>query len=288
MNVNLKQQLILLTTVSTSQRLASLDRLIDSIASSERPIDLVICHRILLQNGLNYRPCVEQDHYQILLDHAAGALSLSVARNQLLRSAGLEQNQGAILAFPDDDAWYPDGLILYLISKFVRSPQLDMWICQYGSQPLKPVPGLSASANFTEMLRHASSNTIFLRAPLATRIGAFSETLGVGTAVPGGEDTEYALRAFAQARSVELMPLPCVGHRDADPTIRGRYYIGGLAALASNLRNIAPCRRALLRKLLVGIFYMICGRLTPRALLKAWLHAARIFKNGREAAPNFK
>lgn len=41
------------------------------------------------------------------------------------RNIGLAQITGDVVAFPDDDCWYPDGLLSYVASRFERDAQLD-------------------------------------------------------------------------------------------------------------------------------------------------------------------
>jgi hypothetical protein len=268
-------KLLLLTTVSSIDRMPLLDRLINSIAS-EAANSTEIDHRILLQDGIRHGVSATPGSYRITFSRTPERLSLSAARNVLLTSLAGEPLQGTVLAFPDDDAWYPPGLIEHVLGRFAHDTDLDLWICRYGSVPVAPQVRLAASPSFSQMLRHASSNTIFLRADVMERITGFSEELGLGTCIPGGEDTEFAIRAFARARASELMPLSCVGHRDPDPTIRARYYIGGLAALAHNLHDVRACRPALRRKLLVGVYHFLTARLKLADLLRAWRHAAAV------------
>jgi hypothetical protein len=207
----------------------------------------------------------------------AHRLPLSAARNAVLRRA-FAQNAvplDGMVAFPDDDCWYPDGFLPALAALFRRRPDLDFWFCRYGSAP-SPCPDLAsapaARARIRDVVRTASSNTIFFRGRIAVAAGLFDEALGLGAANPSGEDTEYALRALRHARLVLFRNEKLVGHRDMNLALVGRYYRGALIALAQHLSRRTAIEFA--RKILVGVYLMLRRRLGPAEYLKSLRLAA--------------
>ncbi len=137
------------------------------------------------------------DHAQRMrIVHLRSAPGLSRARN-----LGLRHACGDVIAFPDDDCWYPLGLLSHVKQRFDSEPALDgltgrfvdgagrsegRWLPR--SQPLNPYT----------VWRGAISFSIFLRRPLVERIGGFDEALGVGAGTPwgAGEETDYLLRGL--------------------------------------------------------------------------------------------
>jgi Glycosyl transferase family 2 len=200
-----------------------------------------------------------------------GRVPLSTARNILLRQLTADNSipTGALVAFPDDDCWYPPGFLAQLTGLFARDPELDFWFCRYGSQPsearfAQAEPGAARTA---EVVRNASSNTIFLRGRVVNAIGEFDERLGVGTPMGGAEDLDYALRAHRAARKTAYWDGALVGHRDKSPELLARYYASGLFVLARHARGGAS--NEFHRKIAVGIYYALRRRLTPTELGQA-------------------
>jgi hypothetical protein len=180
-------------------------------------------------------------------------IPVSRARNMLLRRAALNGGlpSGGLVAFPDDDCWYPTGLLEHVVGLFQENRRLDFWFCRYGGapKPMDRAPAQHSSA--ADVVRNASASTIFCRGALATRIGEFDETIGFGTPLAGGEDLDFALRAYLLARMTRYQNAPLVGHRDKNPVLRSRYYASGLTVLARHAGWIFW--REYVRKLVVGL-----------------------------------
>jgi hypothetical protein len=201
----------------------------------------------------------------------AGRVPLSIARNMLLRGLFTDRSIGpdALVAFPDDDCWYPSGFLSQVAALFARDSALDFWFCRYASQPVRDsiVRAEPAGARVGQIARNASSNTIFLRGRVVNTIGEFDETLGVGTPLGGAEDLDYALRAYRVARKTAYHDAALVGHRDKSPSVRARYYASGLVVLARHAGNGAggEC----LRKIAVGVYLTLRRELRLRDFVKA-------------------
>ena len=174
-----------------------------------------------------------------------------------------------MVAFPDDDCWYPAGFLRQVVELFGRQTELDFWICRYGSQPV--VESFAhvrpALARTREVVRNASSNTMFLRGRVVGSIGGFDERLGVGTPMGGSEDLDYALRASQASRQTAYLDSVLVGHRDKSPEIRARYYRSSLTVLARHARHGA--RSEFLRKIAVGAYLVLRNELAAKDYLGA-------------------
>ncbi len=121
------------------------------------------------------------------------------------RNIGLLEVRGDVVAFPDDDCWYPPGLLRSVREKLEANPS---WGGVTGSardalgRPAVGVwrdpPGRITRFNVWE---RGVAVTIFLRREVLDAVGAFDEDLGVGSATPwqSGEETDLLLRALAVA-----------------------------------------------------------------------------------------
>ncbi len=191
----------------------------------------------------------------------SGRVPLSTARNTLLRQLTADGTLGpdALVAFPDDDCWYPPGFLSHVTALFERDDRLDFWFCRYASRPVQASPAgvPPARASMGQIVRNASSNTMFLRGRVVTAIGEFDEALGVGTPMGGSEDIDYALRARRVARKTLYCDAVLVGHRDKSPGVRANYYPSSLLVLARHARHGAMTE--FLRKIAVG-FYLVSKR----------------------------
>jgi hypothetical protein len=205
------------------------------------------------------------------------ALSLSAARNLLFAYASSNGviNSTTVVGFPDDDCWYPRGTLELVARSFTQSPQLGLWFCRYSSKPVSVAEAQSEprQASARDVIRQASSNTMFARGHVLRKHGGFDETLGVGTVNGGGEDTEFALRAYLSSQQSYYFPAPLVGHRDKVPQLRPKYYRGGLVALARHARRQPRIGLELARKLAVG-FLLVMTRQLPIAAFRAAIGAA--------------
>ncbi len=180
--------------------------------------------------------------------------SLSAARNMLLTGENARRRLAlnGIVAFPDDDCWYPEDTLDTIHDAFSTDPSLDFWFCRYGMEPRSAASFPATQPRLQTVISFASSNTIVLRSALAARIGGFDEQLGVGATLSGGEDTDYAMRAFQGARKSAYIDARCIGHRDPNKALKAKYYPGSLRAIAKNVRTRPSEIQALGRKVLVG------------------------------------
>lgn len=260
-------RLLLLTTVSSDPtRLALCERLIASINAQSSP-DLEVKHLLLIQDlpDDNVEGRIAREHDWVCVHRSSRCLSLSKARNILLelaRNAG-DLEVADVVAFPDDDAWYPSPFLAGLSRLFSGSTQPDIFVCRYSVTP-EPTDGDMGAADEPSLLQFvqsASSNTMFISANIVRQLGPFDETLGVGTDLPGAEDLDYALRARLKARTVSASTMALVGHRDKSVSLKAKYYSADLLVLMRYAKDwshiVLFCR-----KLMVGLYLIGARRLS--------------------------
>jgi glycosyltransferase involved in cell wall biosynthesis len=116
--------------------------------------------------------------------------SLSMARN-----AGLEAASGEIIAFPDDDCWYPPDLLNRVDSWFKANSQyavlavgaLDNEGLSSGNRWLQDACDISP----LNAMRTTFASSLFISTVQATRALRFDPKL------PAGEETDFILRLLA-------------------------------------------------------------------------------------------
>lgn len=207
-----------------------------------------------------------------------GRMSLSAARNAMLSLAADRRLIASddVVAFPDDDSWYPKGLLTKIQYLFACDPFFDFFFCRYGSKPVECHLSRAEDAPSAQtVISNASSNTIFVRGRVANLLGGYDEDLGVGAKHKSGEDLDYALRAFLGADQSAYIAAPLVGHRDKNPAIRAKYFRGSLLVISRYAAKSSAMALALLRKLATGALLMATFRLGPREYFSSiWLAAS--------------
>lgn len=264
--------LLFTTSNPKGARIDELVRLFDSIRKAVDSEGVRVRHYVLLQETTSLPAALAdyRDDYRTFMISPT-RLSLSRARNLMLHRARRDGAFSAshIVAFPDDDAWYPRHFLAAISDYFSLSSAPDIFACRYASRPAH-IPATAAKDDYEdltdhlhlstdrEFVRYVSSNTLFLRAGLAGRVGYFDERLGVGAIINGGEDLDYALRAYCLAgTNATVSTLPLVGHRDWSPEVRSQYYAGSLFAIARSGLHTLPLFFQLIRKVCVGVFFLL-------------------------------
>lgn len=277
---------ILLTTCHLqNDGVADLFGLIASEEATLRGNEIARLRHIVLLQGCTAKHCDEirkQLPNWVEPLSSEQTMSSPAARNVMIRYLLSREafNRAAIVGFPDDDAWYPEGG-LACVARHFRNPQLQLLLTRYGPSPSASQCADAFRPTLQQALSRGACAAIFLRAGLLAELGGFHELLGLGTRLRGGEDTEYVHRAFHRARGQTLcVPGILVGHEAADPVKKATYYEGGLAAIMAHSHASATARVALIRKLAVGVALVLTRRMSARhylqSLRKAWVNAPLI------------
>jgi glycosyltransferase involved in cell wall biosynthesis len=137
---------------------------------------------------------------------------LSRARNVALRHL-----EADVVAFPDDDCVYPDGLLEAVARELRGRPDLDGIGGQAADPEGRPSgrwPARRSTIELDTLWNRANSHTIFLRRELVQRVGGFDEGLGLGsgTSWHSGEEIELLVRALRQGARIEYDPALVVLH----------------------------------------------------------------------------
>ena len=274
------------TTDMRGGRVDVRERMLNSLVESQGTLgDNRLVLSMLLQNcaAENVSPSALRLPPFVRRLDTSGRVPLSTARNMLLRQLNTDGtvSPDALVAFPDDDCWYPSGLLSQVAELFARDETLDFWFCRYASNPISVAAAPPARASIGQIVRNASSNTMFLRGRVVTAIGEFDEALGIGTPMGGSEDIDYALRAQRVARKTLYCDAALVGHRDKSSKVRANYYPSSLVVLARHARHGAM--KEFLRKIAVGVYLVMRGELGFANFAAAVRRAIRVF--GRQKRP---
>lgn len=273
--------------------LADLFKLIASAEAALHEGEVAELRHLVLLQGSSSEQCAEmrkQLPKWVELISSKAAMSSPVARNamiqHLLDSEALDRT--AIVGFPDDDAWYPKGA-LACVARHFGDPQLQLLLTRYGPAPSADGCDKAFCPTLQQALSHGACAGIFVRAGLLTELTGFHELLGLGTELRGGEDTEFVHRAFRRAKHQTIcVPGFLVGHAAADKKKKATYYEGGLTAILAHSHASSAARLALLRKLAVGLWLVVAGRMSIigyfRSLRRAWIHAPTVRSGSRQGA----
>jgi glycosyltransferase involved in cell wall biosynthesis len=121
----------------------------------------------------------------------------------LARNLGLEAAKGEILAFPDDDCWYPSGILQNVSDWFDSNPGYDI-LCvtsrdSNGERSGNRWHHSSCDLSLVNVFRTSVCYCCFLRSTAQVRGLRFDQMLGpgAGTSYLAAEDTDFILSAMA-------------------------------------------------------------------------------------------
>jgi GT2 family glycosyltransferase len=197
--------------VATVDRVTELERLLTSLETQTHSD-----FRVLLvdQNEDDRLDPILREEHPFELERLRSGRGLSRARNVALGAV-----RGDLVAFPDDDCVLAPDLLERVARRFANDPALDGLTGRaidelgHSSRSWAHDPARLTREN---LWNRAISFTIFLRAPLAARVGSFDEELGLGAATPwaSGEEIEYLVRALDAGARIEYDPATVVTHAD--------------------------------------------------------------------------
>lgn len=271
-NVSRLDLVLLSTTDFLGGRHDELMRMLDSVRSfadahPKRRLSLYLllqrCSEKELETATGWLPSF------VVASRSDERVPLSRARNMLLDASASALGPDTIVAFPDDDCWYPVGTLDAIYTAMTSQADLDFWFCRYSSSPVTSNGFNAIKPTFQNVVSRASSNTIIVRGRTVGLSGPFDEDLGVGAKINGGEDTDYAIRCYHHARRSLFLDEAVVGHRDPDRKFRVRYYAGALRAIAKNVRPKPAEVAVLLRKVLVGVWFVASRQMSITSFLAA-------------------
>jgi glycosyltransferase involved in cell wall biosynthesis len=145
--------------------------------------------------------------------HLRSEAGLSRARN-----VGVALAIGEIVAFPDDDCWYPEGLLKRVVAEFEDQPSVDGLTGRSEDGQAQSSGGSfsrhKGRVDLKNVWKTGISYTIFLRSSVCAAVGPFDEELGVGapTRFGSGEESDYLIRAATLGFNIQYLPDLVVFH----------------------------------------------------------------------------
>lgn len=222
--------------LATVDRRRELERFLSSLKNQTyKNFELIICDQNK-QGFLDDLLIPYQEEFNII--HLYTKRGLSKSRNE-----GIKYASGEIVAFPDDDCWYPPSLLESVVNFFNTNLQYDGLTCVSKDEKGKISQGRFRKKAGIITRRNVFSSgisyTIFLKKDVIEEVGFFDENLGVGSGTPfnSGEETDYLLRALEKGFKIYYTPHLFVFHEDKvknydDVVIRRAYNYGmGMGAV---------------------------------------------------------
>jgi glycosyltransferase involved in cell wall biosynthesis len=204
------------------------------------------------------------------------------------RNAGLRHASGSIVGFPDDDCWYDTGAVEQCLEIFSApaAPDGITGICldEKGEQSAGTFDSDAGPLTRQNVWRRANSTTTFCRTAVATAIGGFDESLGLGSGTRwgSGEETDLLIRALDHGFRFEYHPEFVIRHPQVNAPsaknarLRALPYARGFArVLKKHKYPLSDCTASVVRPALGAVFYMATGRLS-RACLAFWTSVGRL------------
>jgi glycosyltransferase involved in cell wall biosynthesis len=133
------------------------------------------------------------------------------------RNAGLQHVTGDVVAFPDDDCWYPPDLLERLERVLGGHQDWDGVTGRGVDEQGVTLGYFREGDSFTNVFNawtRAITFAVFLRREVVMRVGLFDENLGpgAGTLYGSGEDTDYIIRAVKGGCRIYNCPDLIVNH----------------------------------------------------------------------------
>ncbi len=196
--------------VATRNRITELEKLLTSLdRQSYKSFEVIVVD----QNPDDRVLSVLSQHRQLAIRHLRSDRGLSRGRN-----VGLSRIQGDIVAFPDDDCWYPGDLLATVTDWFQAHPEfggLFTTLRDAENNPIGPKwPSGPRVCTAKDIWCCGISPDAFFRRQVTDAVGLFDERLGVGapTKYQSGEDLDYFLRPLGLGFKLWYEPSFTVHH----------------------------------------------------------------------------
>lgn len=201
--------------LATVERVDPVERFLLSVVAQEYPnLEVLVADQNLDER---LTPVIRRLNQSISIRHLRSPVGVSRARNAALRHI-----TGDVVAFPDDDSFYPPGLLYRVANALEEYPRLGgVAGCPVVEETGEPFRGFGARAvdlTHRNMWSLSSAIGLFFRSEVVELVGGFDETLGPGAGTPWGsnEDRDYPLRAIDLGVCIRYEPSIQVGHPRGD------------------------------------------------------------------------
>lgn len=155
------------------------------------------------------------------------------------RNAGLKAAQGELIAFTDDDVLVEENWLAEILKESRSHPDISLF---FGKVKASSKEGSNISIKEDDAREvyifprspwePGHGNNMILRKSLLESVGYFDTTMGAGSQIPSGEDTDYTYRVLRSRQRVLYSPCIAVYHaherlsREAILQIRRNYAKG--------------------------------------------------------------
>jgi glycosyltransferase involved in cell wall biosynthesis len=154
---------------------------------------------------------------------------------------GLELTEADVIGFPDDDCWYPPGLLGHVVGTLYTQPKWHGLSGRTVDEEGRPTQlrwdTMRGPVTKRTLFRRSIACTTFYRREVIETVGRFDETFGIriapsGEIIGAGEESDYLLRALAAGFSHLYDPATVVYHDSYSPhvldsvTLRKSYSFG--------------------------------------------------------------
>ncbi|MBW4025918.1 glycosyltransferase [Acidipila rosea] len=202
--------------VATKGRTDELERLLQSLAHQDGYKDFEL---IVVDQNPDDRlvPVLSRFSQDINCSHLRCGPGVSKARNM-----GLSACRGELIAFPDDDCWYPPETLKNIDSWFTGNPGYGILSVtvrdEDGVKSANKWKAESCDLAPINIFRTSATYTFFVRSSDWKRRVFFDETLGPasGTLFGSGEDTDFVLSLMSKGVRGRFTSVWHVGHPRRD------------------------------------------------------------------------
>ena len=228
--------------LGTYGRLAEVQRFLDSlVAQTFQSFELIVVDQ---NDGDELEELLAPYRDKLSIIHLRAERGLSRARNLSMGRA-----RGQIIAFPDDDCWYPADFLSSVSQRLSCESGWDGLSCLVTDENGQySAGGFTASQEMVITRRNvwwcAVSPSIFLRSRIPRTIGGFDPGLGVGAGTCWGsaEESEYLLRAsrcgfrILYTPSIRVLHAQYSGAYDHTKIVSGYHYGLGMGRVLKRHR----------------------------------------------------
>jgi glycosyltransferase involved in cell wall biosynthesis len=256
---------------ATKERTSELARLIASLDDqAESDYELIVVDQ---NNDERLLPVIEGSPRRQKIRRIRSSMGVSLARN-----LGLGAAKGEIIAFPDDDCWYPSGILENVSDWFDSNPEYDI-LCvtsrdSNGERSGNRWHENTCDLSLVNIFRTSVCYCYFLRSTERTREIRFDQELGPGasTSYLASEDTDFILSAMARGLRGRFEAKWHIGHprkdvRNGSITEARAYAYGlGMGRVQGKHGMIMPWMAFVLYDMARAAVMAVLGRRTQASL----------------------
>lgn len=265
--------------VSTIGRVTEFARLLDSLVADpdNGQIELILVDQSADQRCAAHLAAAQPPFQWRAITSGRGA---AVGHN-----AGAALASASLIAFPDDDCWYPPGVLGRVLTAFDQDPQLAALCGRQMTEDMRPSAlrwsRRRGRVTRTNWFRRHIMSSMFLSREWFLKTGGFDEGIGIGSPGPwqSGDETDILLRILAHSGRVQYDPRLTIHHADerwsTSPSYPVKMHGYGVGVGALWRRHDLPrslMAYLIVRKLVAIAFNTVRGKRYRAAADRAWVN----------------